>query len=93
MVTLEARRRPPFRSLLSMEKMMVAQAAWLHVRYDGRSVDIPLDDLDVGRLSGDRQIKEATARYLNVSTREFSNYVVDRHETDNLTIRPQAVFG
>ena len=72
---------------------MVAQTALLHVRYDGRSVDIPLDDLDVGTLTDDRQIKQATASYLNVPAREFSNYVVDRHETDNLTVRPQAVFG
>ena len=72
---------------------MVAQAALLHVRYDGRSVDIPLDDLDVGRLSSDRQIKDATARYLNVAPRELNSYVVDRHDTDNMTIRPQAVFG
>ena len=72
---------------------MVAQAALLHVRFDGRSVDIPLGDLDVGRLSSDRQIKDATARYLDVPARNLRSYVIDRHDTDNLTIRPQAVFG
>ncbi len=72
---------------------MVAHAAMLHVRYDGRSVDIPLGDLDVGRLSSDREIKNRAARYLNVPNGEFHDYVVDRHETDNMTIRPQAVFG
>ena len=72
---------------------MVAQTPLLHVRFDGRSVDIPLGDLDVGRFSSDEQIKTATARYLNVQTRELGSYVVDRHETENLTIRPQAVFG
>ena len=65
----------------------------LHIRFEGRSVDIPLGDLDVGRLSSDRQIKDATARYLDVPSREFQHYVIDRHETENLTIRPQAVFG
>ena len=72
---------------------MVAQAPLLHVRFDGRSVDIPLGDLDVGRQSSDQQIKQATARYLDVPASELRAYIVDRHETENLTIRPQAVFG
>ena len=72
---------------------MVAQGSLLHVRHNGRSVDVPLNDLDIGRVSSDREIKEATAQYLNVAVREFRHYVVDRHDTDNMTIRPEAVFG
>lgn len=72
---------------------MVAQVPMLHVRYAGRSVDIPLDDLDVGRQSSDRQIKKAAAAYLDLSARDLSGYVIDRHQTDNLTIRPEAVYG
>ncbi len=72
---------------------MVLQTATLHVRFNGRSVDVPLDDLDVGPLSTDPQIKTATARYLDVPAREFRHYVVDRHATDNMTIRPEDVFG
>lgn len=72
---------------------MVAPLATLHVRFKGRSVDIPLTDLDVGRLSSDAQIKQATALYLGVHPREFNPYVVDRHEAGNMTIRPEAVFG
>ena len=75
------------------EQAMVAQASLLHVRFDGRSVDIPLADLDVGQLSNDAQIKRATARYLEIPERELRSYIVDRHATDNMTIRPQAVFG
>ena len=67
--------------------------ALLHVRHNGRSVDISLDDLDVGQVSSDREVKEATAQYLNVPVREFRNHIVDRHETNNMTIRPEAVFG
>ena len=50
-------------------------------------------------LSGDKsvpiyqQIKDATARYLDIPVSNLRTYVVDRHETQNLTIRPQAVFG
>ena len=65
----------------------------LHIRFEGRSTDIPLADLDVGRISSDREVKNAVARYLDVSIEKFAHYVVDRHETGNLTIRPEAVFG
>ncbi|MEO0475909.1 MAG: hypothetical protein AAF085_08075 [Planctomycetota bacterium] len=65
----------------------------LHVRFDGRSVDIPLGDLDVGTLSQDQEIKDALAAYLDVPARKFGSYVVDRHQTGNLTVRPEAVFG
>jgi hypothetical protein len=68
-------------------------AAVLHVRFEGRSVDIPLSDLDMGRLPGDGEVKQAVARYLDVSVDKFRHYVVDRHETGNLTVRPEAVFG
>jgi len=72
---------------------MIAQESLLHVRFNGRSVDIRLSDLDIGQVSTDQEIKTATAGYLNVPVREFHDYVVDRHETQNMTIRPQAVFG
>jgi len=31
--------------------------------------------------------------YLDVPEAKFRDYVVDRHETGNLTVRPEAVFG
>jgi hypothetical protein len=65
----------------------------LHIRFEGRSVDIPLADLDIGPVSGDAEIKQAVADYLAVPVEKFQHYVVDRHETGNLTIRPEAVFG
>ena len=65
----------------------------LHVRFEGRSLDIPLSDLDVGPVSLDSEIKQALAGYLDVAVEKFRHYVVDRHETGNLTVRPEAVFG
>lgn len=65
----------------------------LHARFDGRSFDIPLSDLDVGALSQDQDIKRSLAGYLNVAEHRFRDYTVDRHETGNLTVRPEAVFG
>ena len=65
----------------------------LHIRFEGRSFDIPLADLDIGTVSDDAEVKRALATYLNVPERKFRHYVVDRHATGNLTVRPEAVFG
>jgi hypothetical protein len=65
----------------------------VHIRFDGRSFDIPLSDLDIGTLSSDVEVKRALAGYLNVAEVKFHDYVVDRHQTGNLTVRPEAVFG
>jgi hypothetical protein len=67
--------------------------AVLHVRFDGRSLDIPLHVLDIGPASADSEIKRALARHLDVSVEKLRDYVVDRHQTGNLTVRPEAVFG
>ncbi len=37
---------------------LLNDGAVLHVRFDGRSLDIPLDDLDIGPGSDDREIKQ-----------------------------------
>lgn len=68
-------------------------APQLHIRFDGRSFDVPLADLDVGALLSDVEIKESLARYLNIPVAKLRDYVVDRHDTGNLTVRPAAVFG
>ena len=74
---------------------MVARAdiPVLHIRSDGRSFDIPLSDLDVGVLSSDVDVKRSLAGYLNVPEAKLRDYTVDRHETGNMTVRPEAVFG
>ena len=67
--------------------------ALLHLRFEGRSFDIPLGDLDVGGLSSDQAIRLALAAYLSVPEGKFGHYVIDRHDTGNFTVRPEAVFG
>ena len=69
------------------------EAPVLHIRFNGRSFDIPLADLDVGSLSSDADVKRMLAAYLDVPAVKFHDYVVDRHATGNLTVRPEAVFG
>lgn len=66
----------------------------VHVRYEGRSLDITSDQLDVGMLSTDEQIRGAVATHLDVPRAKLNNYAIDRNEaTGEITLRPQAVFG
>jgi hypothetical protein len=65
----------------------------VHIRFEGRSLDIPQGDLDVGAASNDNEIKRALARHLEVHEARLRDYVIDRHENGNLTVRPEAVFG
>ena len=67
--------------------------ATIHVRFNGRSFDIPAHDLDIGAASSNGAVKSALADYLNLPERELRDYVVERHETGNWTVRPEAVFG
>jgi hypothetical protein len=72
---------------------MLNEGAVLHVRFDGRSLDLPLGELNVGLRSDDREVKRALSRHLDVSEAALHDYTVDRHSTGNLTVRPEAVFG
>ncbi|HEX4592064.1 MAG TPA: hypothetical protein VH120_19170 [Gemmataceae bacterium] len=67
--------------------------AVVHIRFEGRSLDLNQTDLDVGLASSDNDIKRALARHLDVSEARFRDYVIDRHDTGNMTVRPEAVFG
>jgi hypothetical protein len=64
-----------------------------HVRFDGRSLDVPLSDLGVTADAGEQDIRRAIARHLEVPEERLRDYVLDRHETGNVTLRPEAVFG
>ena len=65
----------------------------VHIRFEGKSLDIPQGDLDVGAASSDNEIKRALARHLEVPEAKLRDYVIDRHDTGNMTVRPEAVFG
>ena len=65
----------------------------LHVRFEGRSRDIPCRDLDLGTYSSDNDIRAALADYLDVPARKFRAYVIERHDNGNITVRPEATFG
>ena len=67
--------------------------AVIHVRFAGRSFDVPTGQLDLGIGSSDEQVKRAIAQHLEVPLARLGDYVVDRHANGNLTLRPEAVFG
>jgi hypothetical protein len=69
------------------------QSAIAHIRFEGRSLDVPLAELGVTETAGEPEIRRAVARHLEVPEQRLRDYVLDRHETGNVTLRPEAVFG
>lgn len=65
----------------------------VHVRFNGRSFDVPVETLELGFGATDIQVKRSLATALEVNEGQFRGYVVDRHANGNLTVRPEAVFG
>ncbi len=76
-----------------MADVIRQMAPVVHIRFQGKSWDIPMSDLDLGALSNDDQVRVAVANYLNVPIANLRLYVIERHANGNLTVRPEAVFG
>jgi len=71
----------------------VDRPAVLHLRLNGRSLDVPLDQLGLTPEPDDAAVKRAVARFAEVPAEWLTDYAIDRHATGNLTVRPPAVFG
>ena len=67
--------------------------ALVHVRFEGRSLDVPVSALDLGPGPSDQEVRRVVARYLEAPEVRLHRYMVDRHANGNLTVRPEAVFG
>ena len=66
----------------------------LHIRFEGQSIDIAVEEVDLGDLSTDQDVLTAAAAHLDVPVAKFNNFLVDRNaETGDMTLRPQAIFG
>jgi hypothetical protein len=65
----------------------------VHVRFEGWSLDLREQDLDLSAGMSDADIKERLARRLEVHPERLKAYVVDRTSTGNLVVRPEAVYG
>ena len=78
---------------MKVKRVVKIMETMLHARFDGKSFDIPVIKLDIGSDSSDRQVKAALAWYLDIAESRLRDYVVERHDNGNLTVRPEAVFG
>ncbi len=76
-----------------MSADIIQNTPWLHIRFEGRSYDLPMADLDLGRLSSDDDVRRALVGYLNIPEGALKHYVIERHANGNMTVRPEAVFG
>ena len=65
----------------------------MHVRFRGRSFDVPLNVLGLSASDGDGEIKRRLSQYLETPATALADCVIDRHANGNLTLRPEAVFG
>jgi hypothetical protein len=50
----------------------------VHLRFEGRSLDVPQTDLDVGTASSDAEVKRALARHL--ATPDGDHHREGKHE-------------
>lgn len=66
--------------------------ALLHMRIEGQSRDLELDALNLNPQSSDSEVKTAVANLLDKDVSKLMNFVVVRNG-DNITLRPEAVFG
>ena len=65
----------------------------VHVRFEGRSIDLDELEIEVNERMADREIKESIARKLDVVPERLRHYVVDRTPSGNVIVRPEAVYG
>lgn len=65
----------------------------VHVRFEGRSMDLLEHELLIYAGMSDDEIKRLIARHLGVPAFRFKQYIVDRPQSGALIVRPEAVYG
>ncbi|MEQ8468742.1 hypothetical protein [Coleofasciculus sp. E2-BRE-01] len=65
----------------------------VHIRFEGRSYDIPERQLGIQVGMKDSVVKERIAQYFEVGRDRLTDYVIDRRPSGDLIIRPEAVYG
>ncbi|MBD2498317.1 hypothetical protein [Nostoc sp. FACHB-280] len=65
----------------------------VHIRFEGRSVDVAERQLGIVAGMNDVTVKEQVARHLDVNRDRLSAYIVDRRPSGDLIVRPEAVYG
>jgi hypothetical protein len=72
--------------------MILQETLPLHVRFNGRSEDLDLAALDLGRNASDNELYAALARHYDCAIDDFANYVIAR-EPQAIIVRPIAFYG
>ncbi len=65
----------------------------VHIRFEGRSLDLTENQLGITAGMNDVAVKERISQHLDVQANRLSAYVVDRRPSGDLIIRPEAVYG
>ena len=65
----------------------------IHIRYEGRSLNVKERELDIHAGMSDAAIKERIARHFQVNADKMGFYVIDRTPNGDLIVRPEAVYG
>ncbi len=65
----------------------------VHIRFEGRSLDIAENQLGITAGMNDVAVKERVSQHLDVQANRLSAYVVDRRPSGDLIILPEAVYG
>jgi hypothetical protein len=65
----------------------------VHIRFEGRSLDVTEAQLQLTNGMSDRSVKEQVCRHLDISSDRLTAYVIDRRPSGDLIIRPEAVYG
>jgi hypothetical protein len=65
----------------------------VHIRFEGRSIDVTETQLGISAAMNDVAVKEHVARHLDVNSDRLSTYIIDRRPSGDLIIRPEAVYG
>jgi hypothetical protein len=65
----------------------------VHIRFEGRSLDVREHDLQLTAGMSDVEIKARITHRLDVLPKRLDGYVVDRAANGNLVVRPEAVYG
>lgn len=64
----------------------------VHVRFRGRSAELPCEALGLDLSAADAEIKRAVAGYLDQPVHLFRDHVVVR-EHEAIILRPEAIYG
>jgi hypothetical protein len=65
----------------------------IHIRFEGRSLNVKELELNIHTGLNDQAIKERIARHFQVSPDKMQFYVIDRTPNGDLIVRPEAVYG